>query len=208
MKKSSITKKRILEKAIEIVADKGYSATSTKEIAREAGVSEATLFKYYGSKDELLKTIVLQTIEDFHDYSLNKALPDTLEKSKNKSISFLMQQLFEERLEFFKQNSQAIQVLFQEMMINEDVKEIFIEKIWNDMVKVANHIFKQGKSNGELKQIDNYFLRTAVFGIFFFTGIMERQLNIIEGNRYTIKEKVENILDLLYNGIGEVNRNE
>jgi len=208
MKKSTRTKERILEKAIKIVASKGYSATSTKEIAREAGVSEATLFKYYGSKDELLKTIVLRAIEDFHNYSLNKALPDTFEKARNKPVSFLMKKLFEERLEFFEENSQAIRVLFQEMMINEDIKEIFKEKIWARMVEISNHVFERGKVNGELKEIDNYFLRTAVFGMLFFTGIIEKQLNIKEENRYTIEEKVENILDLLYNGIGEKNRDE
>lgn len=46
MKKSELTKQKIYEKAIEVVADKGYSAASTKEIAHKAGVSEATLYKY------------------------------------------------------------------------------------------------------------------------------------------------------------------
>lgn len=55
MSKSEETKKKILKSAIELVADKGYASTSTREIAKNAGVSEATIFKYYKNKDQLLK---------------------------------------------------------------------------------------------------------------------------------------------------------
>jgi len=47
VKRSDRTKERILQKAVEIVREKGYAATTTKEIAEAAGVSEATLFNPY-----------------------------------------------------------------------------------------------------------------------------------------------------------------
>jgi len=41
---------------IELVAAKGYNGVSTKEIAAAAGVNEVTLFRLFGSKQNLLET--------------------------------------------------------------------------------------------------------------------------------------------------------
>jgi AcrR family transcriptional regulator len=54
--------KKILESAIEIFAEKGYSATSTSEIAKKAGVAEGTIFRHYKTKKELLLSIVAPTM--------------------------------------------------------------------------------------------------------------------------------------------------
>jgi len=47
------TKDRILNAALELFAEKGYSAVSTKAIARAAAVNEVTLFRSFGSKRNL-----------------------------------------------------------------------------------------------------------------------------------------------------------
>ena len=46
-------REQILETAFELFSRKGFSGTTTKDIARAAGVSEAMVFKHFGSKDEL-----------------------------------------------------------------------------------------------------------------------------------------------------------
>ncbi len=50
------TSQKIIDAAMALVRDKGYVATTTKEIARVAGVNECTLFRKFESK----KDIVLQ----------------------------------------------------------------------------------------------------------------------------------------------------
>lgn len=52
------TSQKIIDAAMRLVRDKGYVATTTKEIAREAGVNECTLFRKFESK----KDIVLQGV--------------------------------------------------------------------------------------------------------------------------------------------------
>lgn len=52
------TSQKIIDAAMMLVRDKGYVATTTKEIAREAGVNECTLFRKFQSK----KDIVLQGV--------------------------------------------------------------------------------------------------------------------------------------------------
>ena len=44
---------RILESAAHLFAQQGYHATSTREIARQAEVSENTLFRYFTRKEDL-----------------------------------------------------------------------------------------------------------------------------------------------------------
>ncbi len=47
---------KILMTAIDLMAEKGYDATTTKEIAAAARVNEVTLFRHFGSKQKLLET--------------------------------------------------------------------------------------------------------------------------------------------------------
>lgn len=49
------TSDKLLSAAIDLMAEKGYHATTTKEIAAAAGVNEVTLFRHFGSKQKLLE---------------------------------------------------------------------------------------------------------------------------------------------------------
>lgn len=48
----------ILDAATRLFASNGYHATSTRSIAAAAGVSEGTVFHYFGSKNELMLAIL------------------------------------------------------------------------------------------------------------------------------------------------------
>ena len=52
------TSQKIIDAAMVLIRDKGYVATTTKEIAKTAGVNECTLFRKFKSK----KDIVLQGV--------------------------------------------------------------------------------------------------------------------------------------------------
>lgn len=52
------TSQKIVDAAMSLIRDKGYVATTTKEIAKKAGVNECTLFRKFQSK----KDIVLQGV--------------------------------------------------------------------------------------------------------------------------------------------------
>jgi len=48
---------KILRTALNLFASKGYSATSTSSIAKEAGVSEGLIFKHFKNKEGLLHVL-------------------------------------------------------------------------------------------------------------------------------------------------------
>jgi AcrR family transcriptional regulator len=58
--------KQILDCTCELLGKKSLDAIRTAEIAEKAGVSEATLFKYFKSKDELTSRIIESYLEKSH----------------------------------------------------------------------------------------------------------------------------------------------
>ena len=58
-KQKDLTEKQkaIIKAACLLFAQKGYTATSTREIAQLAQVAEGTIFKNYATKDELFLAI-------------------------------------------------------------------------------------------------------------------------------------------------------
>jgi AcrR family transcriptional regulator len=59
----------LLEAARSLFASKGYAGASTRDIAVKAGVSEALLFRHFGTKAKLFERAILDPINEFiHDY--------------------------------------------------------------------------------------------------------------------------------------------
>ena len=48
----------LLDAALALFVQKGFAATRAEEVAAQAGVSKGTLYLYYPSKEELLKTVI------------------------------------------------------------------------------------------------------------------------------------------------------
>jgi AcrR family transcriptional regulator len=54
-RKKADVKRRIAEAAVALVRERGYEGTTIDEIARRADVSQPTFYKYYSSKDAILR---------------------------------------------------------------------------------------------------------------------------------------------------------
>jgi len=58
---------RILKKALELFSNKGYDATSVREICEAAGITKPTLYHFYGSKEGVYRAIVDGALERFQN---------------------------------------------------------------------------------------------------------------------------------------------
>lgn len=56
----SKTAEKIIQAAIELVKEKGYKATTTKEIAMRAGVNEVTIFRNFKNKKGIIEAAVYE----------------------------------------------------------------------------------------------------------------------------------------------------
>lgn len=55
----------LLDAARALFAGKGYAGTSTREIAEKAGVSEALLFRHFGTKAQLFQRAIMDPFNEF-----------------------------------------------------------------------------------------------------------------------------------------------
>ena len=78
------TKIKILKSAVEIIISKGYENATLREIAKDAGVSNPTIYNYFPSKERLIygyieqkhkeSIEILEGIEEFNTYTLREQL--------------------------------------------------------------------------------------------------------------------------------------
>jgi len=66
---------RILQKALELFSDRGYDATSVREICEAAGVTKPTLYHFYRSKEGVYRAIVEGALERF-SAGISRSLAD------------------------------------------------------------------------------------------------------------------------------------
>lgn len=52
------TKARLIDSALKVFSAKGFSASTTKDIAREAGVTDGLIYHYFKSKQDLIGAIL------------------------------------------------------------------------------------------------------------------------------------------------------
>ena len=61
------TQRKIVAAALELFKSKGFAATTTKAIARKAGVAEGTVFNYFRTKDDIALYFFEQEVESAVD---------------------------------------------------------------------------------------------------------------------------------------------
>lgn len=71
-KKDDEKEKSIKEAVIKLILKEGFHGTSISKIAKEAGVSPATVYIYYENKEVMLRDIYLEYSEEILEYLLNK----------------------------------------------------------------------------------------------------------------------------------------
>ncbi|MCA1011556.1 TetR/AcrR family transcriptional regulator [Halobacillus halophilus] len=105
---------KILESAAQLFSKNGYEATSVQDVAEVCGMSKATLYKYFSSK----QTLLIEVIE----YNHQRMSQRTEEVKDDESLGPLeaLEQKVVVLLEEFKENHYFIQLLFRSMPEKED----------------------------------------------------------------------------------------
>ena len=68
---------RILQAAVRVFAEEGYSGSTVSQIAREAGVADGTIYLYFKNKEDILASFVSRHSQEFFD-----RVAETLGKEK------------------------------------------------------------------------------------------------------------------------------
>ncbi|MFX1342535.1 MAG: TetR/AcrR family transcriptional regulator, partial [Promethearchaeota archaeon] len=67
-------KKRIVDAAIQVFAEKGYHQAKMTDIAKKLGVSKGTIYQYFKSKEDLFKAVVQIPLEKVREEPIAELL--------------------------------------------------------------------------------------------------------------------------------------
>lgn len=62
------TRQRILETAQELFASQGFDATTTRDIAKAAGIATGTMFNYFSSKEAVVVSLAAEALADLGEH--------------------------------------------------------------------------------------------------------------------------------------------
>ena len=123
-------KKKTLEAAIILFGKKGYNGTSTLEIAKAAGVSQATVFKYFRTKEDLLISIIAPILPRLFSNFLGR-----VKNINTITVKEIIHYIVRDRFRFMKENKEIIKIIFSEVLTNEQLKQkiiIGVEEVFKE----------------------------------------------------------------------------
>lgn len=194
--KLTVKQERIIKAAIQLFAEKGYSNTSTAEIAKLAEVSEASIFKQYGKKDKLLLSLTIPYVKEFFPTMADATFSGIM--SISDSFESFLLAFLKNRIEFISQNREIFQIVVKEIIYKEELKNELIpylsEVIFSRLAKVTE-VFKE---RGELIDIPTErilkMLSTFVGGFFASRFVLLNMQSISE-------DEIEDAVRFVMNGI-------
>lgn len=199
-KKAKKTEEKILNAAIKIFTEKGYSAATTSEIAKEAGIAEGTIFRYFPKKKEILHSVVYKFLDTFAESIVFDSLYEIINENQDKSMKELLKIIALDRIKLFKSHFPYAHIMFNEMQYHEDIRKLFLDKIMANVFDIAKLIFKEGQKRGEFKDIDPIIGVRSFMGMLGFMFMQRRFMP--EYNVYnSLEEEIEALIDLYFDGI-------
>lgn len=140
----------ILEASLLLFAEKGYSNTSTKDIARSAHVAEGTIFKHFGSKENLLYASILPILSQ----SLEDLIPSDLKSNHDQlrtlTFSEFLRQALPARINFAGNNLKIWKIFLTEYLYQETMRDNLITLIPNVLLAELKQILNLFKEKNEI----------------------------------------------------------
>lgn len=198
--KKEKTMQHIIDSTIKLFASKGYSATTTALIAKEAGVSEAIIFKHFGNKEKLLKEIGAIAIGNIIENISIIPLMKNIESSKHFPLRDFIKSVIKERLEFFKKNVELIKLLLIEMQYSPNLKQQTSDILFPKIFEVLNYIKKIIRQKTNASETRTNTIARLFLG-FAQSIILQKYLFGIDISADEIERELDDTLDLIEESI-------
>jgi AcrR family transcriptional regulator len=186
--RKEITRKKILNSAFRITLDMGFSNATTREIAKEAGLSEGAIFYHFKDKKILFEKMVEEYARDYL-----KRLEVAL--SYNTDSYKLLMRLIELHIERFISKESILNLVFGPGGGAEGyhIKVIF-NKAVKPYIKFISKIFTDGIKRGIFIDENEEFLAASLLGMvnIFCIMVVTQEENIFGG-----REEIMRVLKLI-----------
>lgn len=200
--KKEKTMQNIIDSTIKLFSSKGYNATTTALIAKDAGVSEAIIFKHFGNKENLLKEIGALAIGNIIENISLIPLIKNIESSRHYPLRDFIKSIMLERLDFFEKNAELIKLLLIEMQYSPNLKqqtsEILFPKVFETLEYIK--VLIRQKTNVSEERTNTI---ARIFLGFTQSIVLQKYLFGVEISRDEICKELDDVLDLIEDSIKE-----
>lgn len=183
---------RILDAAVEVIAENGYFNSPVSMIAARAGVADGTVYLYFKSKDEVLRAAIDRNLGRFYAQVEEKFATVTDPREQLRYIA-------EVHLESSSAN-RAMAILMQtEMRQSARFIEEFSHKHLVRYIQVVREVIRRGQQEGVFRNdINDGVVAHCLF------GAIDELLSsaVFSGRTYDAKVTAAQVLDVLLFGVG------
>nr|WP_243428301.1 TetR/AcrR family transcriptional regulator [Clostridium rhizosphaerae] len=189
----------IIEAAVKIFSEKGFSAATTSEIAKEAGIAEGTIFRYFKTKKDILRKVMIKLVEVMGERIMTRRLAQIFEVNKDKDEKEVLKILLKDRFDVAVKYWDMIKVVMTEVQYHEDLKEALIKNIIIKGKSIVELFFQQGIEKGRFRNIDTNIVIRSLIGMM---GLYVIQKQIMP-DLVTVEEdkQLDIMIDLFLNGL-------
>lgn len=181
----------ILRAGIQVFAESGYFNAKVAQIARAAGVADGTVYLYFKSKEEILRSIFERGVGEAIAEGRQEiaAIPDPREKLRR------IARLHLERLGADRDLAVVFQV---ELRGTTKFMEEFSAAGFAEYLLLIRETFAEGQRAGVFRQ----GLNPKVVAKVFFGALDEMATNwILSKRRYKLAPLADEVLDIFLNGV-------
>ncbi|MFX1602733.1 MAG: TetR/AcrR family transcriptional regulator [Promethearchaeota archaeon] len=139
---------RVLEAAKNLLVKHGYKATTTRRIARNAGVNEVTLFRKYKSKDRLIKAALAEA-----EVNAMASFDSVFDRDKDTYVHATIRTVGENLIQFAESESDLMILQFTEGLRRPSVADS-LSSVPQMVLTHLTEYFQEQIERGRIRKID------------------------------------------------------
>lgn len=155
--------KDILQACVELFSEQGFSNTSTSQIAAKAKVAEGTIYKHFGTKENLLYVTVLPMFANLLSQEGHKMMPKEATTDYPERFETLLHQFLFDHFHFFHTNYQMLKIFIMEILYQEELRQNLFSLIPTNLVEEINEFLNYYKKQGQIVDWDNQVIIRLIF---------------------------------------------
>jgi AcrR family transcriptional regulator len=150
-------REQIVGAATRVFAEKGFRRATTREVAREAGVSEGTIYNYFEGKDALLMAILERLNE-------TERRAEDFEEGMATDFRGFLKEYLRRRMSLIWENREVFRVVLSEMLVNAELRELYLRRVVEPTMRIAEENFRSRMEQGEVRETDAPLAMRSVAG--------------------------------------------
>jgi TetR/AcrR family transcriptional regulator len=159
-------REQILQAAFDLFSQRGFSGTTTKDIARMSGVSEAMVFRHFSSKEELYGAILeakkcSEGLRVF-PWESNEPLLAAMNAKDDVSVFY---HFAIQALEKHQSDVAFMRLLFFSALEEHELAERFFGEFVTEIYKFLGNYIEQRQADGAFRRIDPRILVRSFLGM-------------------------------------------